>query len=417
MKLILPKKLKSIFSERPLAWAQLSHQKVRLTVALVGVSFANILMFSQLGLRAVLFDGITRLHENLNGDLFLVSTFSRTLGFLPFARIYLYQANGTPGVAAAFPLYIEESNWINPVKLSQQKSLNSSGKNSEKNATEKKVFPDKMKILAFNPTQPALNLSAVNQQLYKLKEPDSILFDRLSQPSLGPIPTLLASREEVATIMGNRRTNVIGLFELGSTLFTKGYVVMSDWNYKQYSKNKGDSLNNISVGLLTLEPGANPIQVQAKLRGNLPNTIEVLTRKELILKEMQFWEADPSGIVLTFGAVIGFVVGVIVVYQVLYTDVAEHLPEYATLKAIGYSDQALLRVVLQEALILAVLGFVPGTITSVGVYQLLSALTRIPLTLRPDVAIQVFILTIFMCALSGAIAMRKLRTADPADVF
>jgi putative ABC transport system permease protein len=217
--------------------------------------------------------------------------------------------------------------------------------------------------------------------------------------------------------MGNRRTNVIGLFELGSTLFTKGYVVMSDWNYKQYSKNKGDSLNNISVGLLTLEPGANPIQVQAKLRGNLPNTIEVLTRKELILKEMQFWEADPSGIVLTFGAVIGFVVGVIVVYQVLYTDVAEHLPEYATLKAIGYSDQALLRVVLQEALILAVLGFVPGTITSVGVYQLLSALTRIPLTLRPDVAIQVFILTIFMCALSGAIAMRKLRTADPADVF
>jgi putative ABC transport system permease protein len=228
---------------------------------------------------------------------------------------------------------------------------------------------------------------------------------------------LMANREELATVMGNQRTNVVGLFELGSTFFTKGYVIMSDWNYKQHSKDKDDALKNVSVGLLSLEPGANPLRVQSKLRDKLPNTIEVLTREELIAKEMKFWETDPSGIVLTFGAVIGFVVGVIVVYQVLYTDVAEHLPEYATLKAMGYSDQALLRVVLQEALILAVLGFMPGTITSVGVYQLLSTLTRIPLTLRPDVAIQVFLLTIFMCGLSGAIAMRKLRTADPADVF
>ena len=113
----------------------------------------------------------------------------------------------------------------------------------------------------------------------------------------------------------------------------------------------------------------------------------------------------------------GFIVGVIVVYQVLYSDVAEHLPEYATLKAMGYSDQALLRVVLQEALILAVLGFIPGCFASVGVYQLLSNLTRIPLTLRPDVALQVFVLTIVMCSLAGGIAIRKLQTADPADIF
>jgi putative ABC transport system permease protein len=417
MKSILSEKLKCLLSEKPLAWAQLSHQKVKLAVALVGVSFANILMFSQLGLRAVLFDGITRLHEHLNGDLFLVSSFSRTLGYLPFARVYLYQANGTEGVSRAFPLYIEESNWINPEELTQQKFLNPLLQASKGDIKDKKISPVKIKILAFNSTQPALNLPIVNQQLYKLNKPDSILFDRLSQPSLGSMSALMANREELATVMGNQRTNVVGLFELGSTFFTKGYVIMSDWNYKQHSKDKDDALKNVSVGLLSLEPGANPLRVQSKLRDKLPNTIEVLTREELIAKEMKFWETDPSGIVLTFGAVIGFVVGVIVVYQVLYTDVAEHLPEYATLKAMGYSDQALLRVVLQEALILAVLGFMPGTITSVGVYQLLSTLTRIPLTLRPDVAIQVFLLTIFMCGLSGAIAMRKLRTADPADVF
>jgi putative ABC transport system permease protein len=417
MKLLLLKKLKSCLSERPLAWAQLSHQKVRLIVALLGVSFANILMFSQLGLRAVLFDGITRLHEHLNGELFLVSTYSRTLGDLPFAQVYLYQASGVPGVAAGFPLYIEGSYWINPEKLMEQKSLGSTAQTLKENTKDKNLYIEKIKILAFNPSQSALNLPAVNQQLYKLNEPDSILFDSLSQPSLGAIPSLMKSRGEVVTVMGNRRVHVVGLFELGSTLFTKGYVTMSDWNYKKISKNKDDSLKNVSVGLITLEPRANLIQVQSKLRDNLPNTIEVLTRKELIAKEMKFWEADPSGIVLTFGAVIGFIVGVIVVYQVLYTDVTEHIPEYATLKAMGYSDQALLLVVLQEALILAVLGFVPGTITSLGVYQLLSALTRIPLTLRPDVATQVFLLTIFMCSLSGTIAIRKLQTADPADIF
>jgi putative ABC transport system permease protein len=157
MKSILSEKLKCLLSEKPLAWAQLSHQKVKLAVALVGVSFANILMFSQLGLRAVLFDGITRLHEHLNGDLFLVSSFSRTLGYLPFARVYLYQANGTEGVSRAFPLYIEESNWINPEELTQQKFLNPLLQASKGDIKDKKISPVKIKILAFNSTQPALN--------------------------------------------------------------------------------------------------------------------------------------------------------------------------------------------------------------------------------------------------------------------
>ncbi|HEY9846589.1 MAG TPA: FtsX-like permease family protein, partial [Candidatus Caenarcaniphilales bacterium] len=134
-------------------------------------------------------------------------------------------------------------------------------------------------------------------------------------------------------------------------------------------------------------------------------------------KEKAYWESDPSGVVLNFGAVMGFIVGVIVVYQVLYSDVAEHLPEYATLKAMGYADRALLMVVLQEAMILALLGFIPGCVASVGVYKLLSSLTKIPLALRPDVASQVFLLTLVMCGMAGAIAIQKLRKADPADVF
>jgi putative ABC transport system permease protein len=410
------RRFRHLTAERPLAWAQLSHQKARLTVAITGVAFANILMFAQLGLRAVLFDGITLIHENLNGDLFLMSSFSQALGLQPFARIHLYQANAVPGVDSARPLYmLERVAWINPEQLSAQPSLSFPPDQDSAKSKEVNVAPASVTILAFNPTQPIFSLPEVNQQLEKLKEPNTVLYDRLSQDALGPIPDLLTQQSNVITVMGNRRTHVAGLFTLGSTLFTKGHVIMSDGNYINYSK--PDSLEEVSVGLLNLQSGANLLQVQTQLQKTLSPSIQVLTREEFIQKEVAYYEEDPSGVVLNFGAVMGFIVGVIVVYQVLYSDVLEHLPEYATLKAMGFADGALLRVVLQEAMILAVLGFVPGCFASVGVYSLLSALTKIPLSLRPDVMLQVFVLTVIMCMAAGGIATQKLRQADPADVF
>lgn len=412
--------LRNLTAERPLAWAQLSHKKARLAVALTGVAFANILMFAQLGIRAVLFDGITLVHENLQGDLFLMSSYSRALGFQTFAQIYLYQANAVPGVATAHPLYIMgRVDWINPEQLPVEHpippELLSPPGQAKSDNKEIEIFPDRVKILAFNLAQPAFALPEINQQLDKLKEPDTILYDRLSQDGLGPIPALITQKPQLTTVMGNRRTQIAGLFTLGSTLFTKGHVIMSDLNY--LARNGPESLDNVSLGLVGLDAGADPLQVQTQLQQALPSSIQVLTREELIQKEVAFYEADPSGIVLNFGAMMGFVVGVIVVYQVLYSDVLEHLPEYATLKAMGFADNALLRVVLQEALILAVLGFVPGCVASIGVYSLLSSLTKIPLSLRPDVMAQVFILTIVMCMGAGGIATQKLRQADPADVF
>ncbi|MEO0375126.1 MAG: ABC transporter permease DevC [Cyanobacteria bacterium P01_A01_bin.17] len=399
----LPFKLAS--SRVNLAWAQLTHQKVKLVIAITGVGFANILMFTQLGLRAVLFDGITLIHEQLEGELFMISTYTRALGRSTFPRVYLYQANAVAGVRSARPLYIAEANWVSPEKIGK----------STTDPADDSVFPDEVKILAFNPAQPVFKLPGVNQQLNRLSEPDTVLFDRLSQPSLGPISEQLTQQDQVRTVMDQRRVSVIGDFQLGSTLFTKGHVIMSDWNYAQrYGQ---DRLRDVSLGLLVLAPGSDPTQVQQQLKANLPASVSVFTREELIVKEKTHWESDPSGIVLNFGAFMGFIVGVIVVYQVLYTDVAEHLPEYATLKAMGYADRALLMVVLQEAVLLAILGFIPGTAASVGVYSLLSYLTKIPLVLRPDVMLQVFLLTFLMCSSAGAIAVRKLKKADPADIF
>ncbi|HEY9736672.1 MAG TPA: FtsX-like permease family protein, partial [Trichocoleus sp.] len=109
--------------------------------------------------------------------------------------------------------------------------------------------------------------------------------------------------------------------------------------------------------------------------------------------------------------------GVVIVYQILYSDVTDHLPEFATLKAMGYSDRYLLTVLLQESLILALIGFVPSLLLATGLYQLVYAATLLPIGMKLDRAITVLVLTVVMCAGSGAIAMRKLYSADPADIF
>jgi putative ABC transport system permease protein len=405
--------LKSFFTYlqiyKPLAWAQLSHQKIRLAVAMTGVAFSNILIFTQLGLRALLFDGITLVPENLKGDLFLVSAYAPTIEFGSFPQIFLYKAAAIDGVASVSPLYIGNANWVNPETIQQ------SNEQTNKPPKDFNFFPNTVKILAFNPVQPVFNLPEVNQQLERLQIPGGVLFDRLSQPQLGPVPELFNQQGTVSTVMNRRGVYVVGLFSLGSTFFDKGHIIMSDWNYA--NRQGQEKLQRVSVGIITLKPGVEIKLIQQLIKSNLSQDVKVLTRAELLQAEKDFRAAFPEGKILNFGAAVGFIVGIVIVYQVLYTDVSDHLPEYATLKAMGYSDISLLRVVLLEAIILAVLGFIPGFFTSYGVYNLLSVVTRIPLTMRSDVAFQVFLLTLLMCAISGAIAMNKLSSADPADVF
>ena len=235
------------------------------------------------------------------------------------------------------------------------------------------------------------------------------------QDKLGPVAELYAQQGNVYSIMDNRRINVVGLFSLGSTVFDHGHVIMSDWTFaRRYGQNR---LNQVSVGSIFLDPSADVEQVRQRLRATLSDTVKILTQAELIEQEIAVQTSDPLGKIFNFGAVMGFVVGVIIVYQVLYTDISDHLPEYATLKAMGHPDRALLEIVFQEAVILAVLGFIPGYGLSYGVYGLLGWVTQIPLNMKLGVTTQVFMLTLVMCLMSGAIAINKLRAADPADIF
>jgi putative ABC transport system permease protein len=400
---LLFRKINSYLRRTPVAWLQLSYQKARLLVAILGVAFSIILIFTQLGLRAMLFEGVTLLPENLNGDLYLMSAYSENIRDSFFPSIYLYQADAIEGIADVKPLYVSSGQWIDPKLLESSSQEKANIKSSS------------MQIIAFNPNKSVFKIPEINQQLNLLAVPGGILYDRLAKSESGNIPQLFASRGSVSSILDNRRVTVMGLFSLGSTFYYDGVAVMSDWNYGQIQG--ADKLKEVSIGVVDLEPGVNPQAVIERLKQNLNRDLKVLTQEELAQAEQDEVATWSEGKVLNFGAMIGFIVGIIIVYQVIYTDVSEHLPEYATLKAMGYKDRDLSLVVLQESLILAMMGFIPGYLASYGIYYLMTNFVELPVSMNTGIALKVFVLNLIMCTISGAIAIRKLRTADPADIF
>lgn len=174
----------------------------------------------------------------------------------------------------------------------------------------------------------------------------------------------------------------------------------------------------IDVGVIKLKSGADVQAVLLEMRSRLPNDVKVMTKEDYAKAEVAFWNAStPVGYTFDLGVVIAFIVGAVIVYQILYSDVTDHLPEYATLKAMGFRDRYLLIIVFQESLILAALGFIPGTLIALGIYRITNVVTMLPMAMDLGRVIFVFILTASMSSFSAAMAVRKLQTADPADIF
>jgi putative ABC transport system permease protein len=378
-----------------LAWAQLSHERGRLLVAMAGIAFADMLMFMQLGFQEALYDSNTRIHRNLLADLVLISPQSKALMDLkPISRHRLYQSLRSQQVKSVAPAYIYGGDWRNP------------------ETGEKRI----LLVLGLDPSKPVLNLPEVNQQLARLKLGNTVLFDRASRPEFGPIAAELARGKVVETELNGRQVKVGGLVELGTSFAADGNVVLSTETFLQAFPDRDK--NKISLGLLRLKSGANPETVRQQLAALLPEDVRVLTRQEFIDLEKHYWATGtPIGFIFTVGMGLGYVVGVVIVYQILASDVADHAAEYATLKAMGYRNGYLLGVVFQEAVILAILGFIPGSGVAVGLYSLTRSATNLPLYMTLSRTITVLLLTLIMCMMSGAIATRKLRAADPADIF
>jgi putative ABC transport system permease protein len=213
-----------------------------------------------------------------------------------------------------------------------------------------------------------------------------------------------------------RKIKVGGLFTLGTSFGADGNLITSDVNFLRIFNNRQKGL--IDIGVIKLKPGADATQVAQQLRSYLPTDINVLTKQQFVDFERNYWATSTAiGFIFTLGTIMGFIVGTVIVYQILYTEVTDHLSEYATLKAIGYTQNYLLNVILQEAFLLAVVGYVPGFISALVLYSIAKDATFLPIFMSYNRAIMVIMLTILMCFISGMIAIRKLSSADPADIF
>lgn len=385
--------LPRFFRKTPLAILQLMKQKTRLSVALAGIAFADILMFLQMGLLDSLYDSSTYPIELLEADLVLLNAQSETLIDLPsFPRKRLYQALGYEGVASASPIHLKIASWRNPETLVVRSTL----------------------AWGIDPSQPTFSFLTSAQKV-QLKLLNRGLFDEGSHPKFGPVSQLIQQHDKIETEVNEKTFQAVGVFRIGSSFGVESNIITSIPTFLNLVGDESPS--QINLGLIQLEPNADLRAAQNRLQTGLPEGIKVLTKAEFVQLEKSYWAAVGTGFIFNMGTAVGFIVGTVIVYQILYTDVSDHLPEYATLKAMGYSDSYLIGVLVQEVLILATLGFIPGFICSLGLYQITYAATLLPVVMKVTRAVTVFGLTLVMCSASGAIALQKLRSADPADIF
>lgn len=379
----------------PIGWLQLRHKPLRLLVALMGISFAVLLIMMQLGFRAALFESAVRFHERLNYDIALFSTNSVFI-VRPQSFSYrrLYQALADPDVKEVSPVYIFPAVWKNPWN-NQRRSLSAIG---------------------FSPEDDLIETPGFLENRHLVKQQDVVLFDALSRPEFGPVAEAFEKGDEIVTEINDRRVNVVGVYRMGTSFGIDGSVMTSADNWLRLFPTR--PREEIQLGLIRLNEGANSNEVRDRLVEQLPHDILVMTKADFVQRETDYWNsATPIGYIFAFGAIMGFVVGAIIVYQILFADVSEHLNEYATLRAMGYANRFISGIVIQQAVILGVLGYVPGVMAANWLYTKAAAATNLPLYLTQDRATTVLVMTLSMCAISALLALRKVRRLDPADVF
>jgi putative ABC transport system permease protein len=387
----------SFWSSRriPLAWLLLSRQPARLAVALAGIAFAGILMFMQLGFRDGLFDASVTVHKLFDADLVLISPRTMSsIGMASFPRRRLVQVMADPAVRGITPVNWNLLLWRNPQTRSTRSIL----------------------VLGFEPADPLFTDPSIAVKAKGLSQKGRVLFDQLSRPEFGPIASWYNQGKVVETEVAGKRVRVSDLVSLGASFGADGNMLTSRETFLKLMPSTPPG--SIELGLIRLAPGSDLQAASSRLKALLPDDVKILTKQGFEEFEKNYWRSSTAiGFIFTLGSAMGFVVGCVIVYQILYSDVSDHLPEYATLMAMGYRLVGLLGVVAREALILAALGYLPAYISAQLLYGLVRSGTNLPVAMDPQRAVLVFSLILVMCLGSAAVAMRRLGDADPAEIF
>ncbi len=418
----------------PLAWKNLAHNKVRTGVGVAGVGFAVILIFMQMGFRGGIERTATQIYDALEFDLML-----RSPAYLHlteprfFSRMRVQQAASLPEIAHARPFYLGLSEWQAPIRYALP--VGREGEDPKDPAGQWRGII----TLGTDPNDPGFSREDIRQQARMLTDPRFVLIDVKSKPEYGPKQGTKFSEQDIGveTTLGPERIRIVGLFKLGTGMASNGACLTSPEGYVRACP--WQTIDDVNFGLLKLHDPGQGEAVRKKLAqiygiplhaaespeydkldaAMLTNSdVEILTRAEVNEREEYRWVVEtPLGQIFQLGVWVAVFVGVAIVYQVLSTDIDNMMSEYATLKAIGYSNKYLTNVILQQSVMLALVGYVPSLVISWVLYRLVENASGMPMFLTTEIMFTVLLLAIGMCVISGIGALRKLFQADPVDLF
>jgi putative ABC transport system permease protein len=373
----------------PLAWRILTYDKRRTALALIGIFMAILLVFVELGFFYAVPRGGLLLYDNLRFDLMLVSDqyeYQAQPGTFPLSQ--LDRVRASPDVAEATPIYFGFAKWKDG---------------------ERGVWPDVF-VIGFDPASHVFTTDSIDQQLGVLAKPDTVLVDSTTRPIFGPLDT-----GRVVEI-GARKVTIGGQYVLGTGFMGLGVVLAGAPNFARLFPGRG--LDIVNLGAITVKPGVDLNKAADDLRKLTGAGTRIFTREALASHETQYWTTRTSvGIIFGSGLLISFVVGIMIVYQIVSTQVGRQLPQFATLKAIGYPDRSLIATVAAMSLLIVVAGFVPALAAALGLYSVIRDQTLLPVTMSETRLIAVFAAALAMASISALLAVGSLRRADPADVF
>ncbi len=378
-----------------IAWRQLSYQRMKLVVACAGGVVAVMLMLVQLGIREGALENSIAIAVKVQADLVVISPRTKTIfQSTQFPRRLLMRLAGHPAVDHVQEMYMSQARWRNPWEFREHP----------------------ISVFGVDPRSPLIDFPGYSARADELQLPDRLIFDRNNRVTYGPVREHLDAEGFLETEINHRRVRVIGAIPVGISIVSDGNLFLSPTNFLRLFPQRNPGA--IDLGLIRLKSGANPQRVLEEIRPLLGAEARLLTRDQLVDSESRFVrESAPIDFIFGMGAVVGFFIGFVVVYQILYTEVSNHLPQFATMKAMGFSDRTLLSIVYYQGLLLSVLGYIPGFLLALWLYQVATKAIQMPFSMTWNRGISVFLLTVVMCLLSATIALQKVRRVDPADVF
>jgi putative ABC transport system permease protein len=372
-----------------IAWRILTHQKGRTALAIGGIFIAILLIFVELGFFIAVPQGGMLIYDHMRFDLLVVSKkyiYQTESGQFPRTRLDQVRAN--PEVAQASAVYLGGAKWQDPA----------GGLRLD------------IAAIGFDPQSHPFTVSDIDSQIAALERPDTVLVDSQTRAIFGPL-----NPGRVVELNG-QRTTIGGEYVLGTGFLGLGIVLANEQNF--FRLFPGRPADMVNFGLVTLRPGADPDRTAQALRASLANDTQVFTRPELTAHEVRFWTTRTgTGLIFGSGLIVAIVVGIMVLYQTLATQITRQLPQFATLKAIGYTGLFLNGIVLAEAVSLMLIAFVPAFAAALGLYAVIRGETLLPVIMSPTELGGVLAIALAMSVISAFLSVGRLRRADPAEVF